>query len=136
MNKWMKKMIIGVSIILLVGIGFGSISIMNLLNGLDEVQTIEIQAISPNNLEDGDYEGTYDYGRWANNVKVTIRDSKIITIEVVKDVVYKKDEVQKELIKRVINAQSTSVDTVSGATVTSKAYLKAIENALKEGQKK
>jgi len=31
---------------------------------------------------------------------------------------------------RVIEAQSTDIDAVSGATVTSKAYLKAIENAL------
>ncbi|WP_423055650.1 FMN-binding protein [Acetobacterium carbinolicum] len=34
------------------------------------------------------------------------------------------------IINQVIKIQNTTVDTVSGATVTSKAYLKSIENAL------
>jgi uncharacterized protein with FMN-binding domain len=32
----------------------------------------------------------------------------------------------------VLEAQNTAVDSVAGATVTSKAYLKAIENALRK----
>lgn len=35
-----------------------------------------------------------------------------------------------ELFSDVIKSQNTTVDTISGATVTSKAYLKSIENAL------
>ena len=34
------------------------------------------------------------------------------------------------LLPKVISKQNTTVDAVSGATVTSKAYLKSIENAL------
>jgi uncharacterized protein with FMN-binding domain len=34
-----------------------------------------------------------------------------------------------EIVNLVIEAQDTQVDTVSGATVTSKAYLSAIEDA-------
>jgi len=34
------------------------------------------------------------------------------------------------LYERVIAAQSLQVDTISGATLTSKAYLQAVENAL------
>jgi uncharacterized protein with FMN-binding domain len=38
--------------------------------------------------------------------------------------------VSEELFQRVIAQQTTQVDAVSGSTVTSRAYLKAIENAL------
>ena len=39
-------------------------------------------------------------------------------------------DVEDELINNVIKNQSLDVDVVSGATVSSKAILKAIENAL------
>jgi uncharacterized protein with FMN-binding domain len=39
-----------------------------------------------------------------------------------------------ELYDRVIQAQSLQVDTISSATLTSKAYLKAVENALVQAQ--
>jgi uncharacterized protein with FMN-binding domain len=38
------------------------------------------------------------------------------------------------LYDRVIQAQSLQVDTISGATLTSKAYLQAVENALIQAQ--
>ena len=41
-----------------------------------------------------------------------------------------KPETVQKLKDEVIAAQRTDVDTVSGATATSKAYLKAVENAL------
>ena len=41
----------------------------------------------------------------------------------------------KELYDRVIKAQSLQVDTISSATLTSKAYLKAVENALVQAEK-
>ena len=39
--------------------------------------------------------------------------------------------IYEEIIGRVIAAQNTTVDAVSGATVSSKALLKAIDNALR-----
>jgi uncharacterized protein with FMN-binding domain len=38
------------------------------------------------------------------------------------------------LYSRVIAQQSLQVDTISGATLTSKAYLQAVENALVQAQ--
>jgi uncharacterized protein with FMN-binding domain len=38
------------------------------------------------------------------------------------------------LYDRVIQAQSLQVDTISGATLTSKAYLQGVENALRKAQ--
>ena len=39
-------------------------------------------------------------------------------------------DVRNELFKRVMEKQNTTVDAVSGGTVSCKAYLKSIENAL------
>ena len=47
-----------------------------------------------------------------------------------KDVLLKKEGMSTELFNSVLKAQNTTVDSVSSATVTSKAYLKAIENSL------
>jgi uncharacterized protein with FMN-binding domain len=49
----------------------------------------------------------------------------------VKDVAIPKPEWAKQLFDKVIEKQNTDVDVISGATITSKAYLKSIENALK-----
>ena len=69
--------------------------------------------------------------RWSNEIKVTVKDHKIIALEVVDDVMFKIDEVTKTLFDRVIQNQSLDVDIETGATVTSHAYLKAVENAVK-----
>jgi len=49
---------------------------------------------------------------------------------VVKTVGFEIPETTNTIINNVMEKQNTTVDTVSGATVTSKAYLKSIENAL------
>ncbi|WP_368487958.1 FMN-binding protein [Clostridium sp. BJN0013] len=38
----------------------------------------------------------------------------------------------EDLFQKVIELQSLQVDIISGATLTSKAHLKALENALKQ----
>ncbi len=46
-----------------------------------------------------------------------------------------KSNMQPEMLyDKVIEAQSLQVDTISGATLTSKAYLKAVEIALVQAQ--
>ena len=42
-----------------------------------------------------------------------------------------KNETVNELTERVLSKQSTDVDAISGALADSKAFLKAVENALK-----
>ena len=75
------------------------------------------------------------YGLKADIVKANqyfqfAADHQIANIAVVKTVTIDDPEMTSTIINNVIKNQSTTVDTVSGATVTSKAYLKSIENAL------
>lgn len=98
-----------------------------------EIKKIVIDNVDITKLEDGTYYGTYSKHRWKYTAKVTILQNKITNIDFTPGV----DEIGKfseELANRVIEKQSNNVDTVSGATVSSKAILKAIEVALKSGE--
>jgi uncharacterized protein with FMN-binding domain len=98
--------------------------------GLDLERQPEILGIDPSTFSDGTYTGHYKGGRWTNDIAVTISNGKIVGIEIIEDVTFNDKEMSDTLFHRVLEQQTTAVDTVSGATVTSKAYLKAIENAL------
>lgn len=81
-------------------------------------------------IHDGVYHGAYKAGRWSNKVAVTVNNKRITNIEILDDVTFAKPEVSDALFSKVIDAQDTDVDAVSGATATCRAYLKSIENAL------
>lgn len=103
-----------------------------LTRGIEAGAEIEISNVDLTTVEDGEYEGSYNSGRWTNEVRVSVKDHRITGIAVVKDVTFPKQEVTHQLVQRVMDAQSVDVDAVSGATVTCNAYLKAIENALRK----
>ncbi len=103
--------------------------------GLDEKSQPELAGVTAQGLADGTYEGGYDGGRWTNRMKVTVSGEKMTDITILQNVLFPLENVPPELFQRVIAAQTTNVDTVASATVTSKAYLKSIENALtKKGE--
>jgi len=83
-------------------------------------------------IADGVYRGNYDLS--GTPVKVTldviIQNSKITKIEIVKHFCSPIGKKAEKIIDRIIEKQSLDVDVVSGATGSSKAILKAVENAL------
>lgn len=102
-----------------------------------EAKNLPIATIDFNNIRDGIYIGNYEGGmyKWrVNDVQVTVSEGKVKEIKLLKERFEFKDA--NKLYSNVIQAQSLQVDTVSGATLTSKAYLKSIENALIKAQKK
>lgn len=127
----MKKAlrIIGAIIVLLIFVGIIMSSIF--MTGLDKGQKVVVGNLNLNIVADGSYEGKYALNRWTNTLKVTVKDHKITDIVVLKDVVFKLDAVSKGVFADVIRKQSLDIDIQSGATVTTKAYLKSIEDALK-----
>lgn len=118
--------IVGVIILLI------SIMMFILMNGMDTAQALELNQINLSQVEDGKYVGTYDTTRWTNSVEVTVINHKITEVIIVKDVMIALEGLSDRLFKKVIDNQSIDVDIETGATITSKAYLKAIENALGE----
>ena len=126
MKKY-KKIILGViaTFILLIAALF-----IYMTNGLESGKVMVVNHVDVAKLADGTYSGKYDGGRWSNEVSVKVSNGKIIEISIIKSVAIEDAKITKELINSVIKNQDTAIDVVSGATVTSKAYLKSIENAL------
>jgi len=101
-----------------------------LTRGLSTYGNMTIRNVDLESVPDGTYTGSFKGGRWSNTVKVTVENHRITDIKIVKDVQFKNAKTASQLFNMVVKAQSLEIDGVTGATVTSKAYLKAVENAL------
>ena len=98
-----------------------------------EILSMEFEALDFSSIQDGVYTGGYAgglYGWRENRVKVTVEGGKVVGVEVIYSKDGTSDAILDELYSRVIESQSLDVDTVSEATLTSKAYLKSVEDAL------
>ena len=126
----MKKALIIILSILGVLVLVGAGGIFYITNGLEAGENMTINPVNLAEVNDGTYIGTYAGGRWSNEVEVTVANHQISNIDVVKTISLESPEMTSTIISSVIEKQNTTVDTVSGATVSSKAYLKSIENAL------
>jgi len=110
----------------------------NLITKYNESQNVVIENIDFKNLKDGTYIGVFNEGLNSlrkNEVKVTILDGAVTDIELLSSAENRPTEFNDEIYGRVLKKQSLQVDVISGATITSKAYLKAIENALIQSKK-
>lgn len=109
----------------------------------DEAMNLEIKVIDFSKLNYGEYKGYYAGGmyEWRENECLVTIDSisndssRVSKIELIRSVEDRPQSFFDELYKRVIEKQSLQVDVISGATLTSKAHLKAIENALIKSEK-
>ena len=105
----------------------------------DEARNVQITVVDFSKLRSGTYMGAYEGGmyKWrANKVQVVVDSGKVKNISLVSSSdPGKKNTDHFLLFDRVIQAQSLQVDVISGATLTSKACLKAVENALVNAQK-
>lgn len=126
----MKKAMIVILSILGVLVVVGAGGVFYITNGLEAGENLAINPVDLTAIEDGTYAGVYQAGRWSNEVAVSVADHQIANIAVVKTVTIDDPELTSTIINNVIKNQNTTVEAVSGATVTSKAYLKSIENAL------
>jgi uncharacterized protein with FMN-binding domain len=79
---------------------------------------------------DGAYRGRYKVFPVSVVLDVDVKDNALTNITIIKHINGRGDKAEK-ITEAVLAKQSVEVDTVSGATASSKVILKAIENALK-----
>jgi uncharacterized protein with FMN-binding domain len=143
-----KKGKIGIVVLIILGVILLAAAIPFFADapGRQELKKLTIGSVDFTKLQDGTYVGEYKgtKGKARNAaVKVTVSDGKIAAIKILKgalDSHGKPAELTggmtiEDLFKRVIESDSLQVDAISGATLTSKAHLKALENALKQSLK-
>lgn len=87
--------------------------------------------------KDGTYTGSgKGFKGGTTKISVTIQNGKIAQIETLSygDIPNYYERASKSIINNIVSKQSTSVDTVSGATYSSKGILQAVTNALSQAK--
>ena len=133
MNGWIIVLII----LIILGTA-GGVGWYYLQKEHTEARSLLLNAVDFSSLLDGTYKGSYAGGmyKWrANECVVTVTNGRVSDIQTdgSKDPGAENTD-YKLLYERVIEDQTLQVDTISGATLTSKAYLQAVENALLQAQ--
>ncbi len=130
--------IITLIIVVILGIG-GVIGWQYIEKEHKEAMSLTLDAVDFTKLADGVYTSEYAGGMYAwrtNKVQVTVKDGKVTEITLL-DSKFGDDSAKltDPLYVRVIDGQTLQVDAVSGSTLTSKAALQAVENALLQAVK-
>jgi uncharacterized protein with FMN-binding domain len=104
-----------------------------------EAASLPLNAVDFDKLKnDGVYHGVYEggmYGWRASECDVTVANGRVTEIQLVWSKDPGGENARPEMLyARVIEAQSLQVDTISGATLTSKGWLQCAENALLQAQ--
>ena len=136
-----------VSMLAIVGVLLGYNSVLDARAKEDEIARLSAQVAGngqsdsgnggSTNYKDGTYTGEADGFGGPIQVKVTVENGEITVIEVVS--AEKEDgaylSMAKDIIPKIIDAQSADVDTVSGATFSSTGIKNASEQALEKAVK-
>lgn len=145
-RKGKRKMWI-VLLVIVVVLACGALGgIMADAPGRHEIADLSFLPVNFKNLHDGTFTGEYK-GRKSHSrdtkVEVTIAGGEITNIKILKGALNKEGQPAKltggksieDLFGNVVKSQTLQVDVISGATLTSKAHLKALEDALEQAQK-
>ncbi len=126
-NKMLRILLYIVVAILAIGLA----AFLYATQGLSKYRKMIINDVDLSKLEDGVYQGKFTGGRWKNELEVTVKDHTIADIKIVKaSDLSGITAIGEKVFQMVKEKQSLQIDTVSGATVHTKAILKSIENAL------
>lgn len=125
MKKGKKALlIVGIVFIALIGI----LAIVA-LGGMSYIRNMAVDPVDLSKLADGVYPGSFIRGRFSYSVEVTLKDHRI---EAVKSTGAEQamGAMVQQIFDRIVQDQTVAVDTVSGASLTTRAVAKAVENAL------
>lgn len=127
-KKWKLHLILSILMIVFVILHmvFYFIDYSNYKNQISE---IDMEQIDVSDKKDGSYYGSYDAGYIYAEVRVDIKDGKIVKIELL-DHDNERGEKAEGIVDRIVSSNSLDVEVISGATNSSKVIIKAIENAL------
>lgn len=115
----------------------GLVMLPMMIRAFDEqarMRSLEPAELDHASAADGEHPGSFSYGEGDFTVTVSVvvevADGRIVSIAVTENEDRSHPQNAEAVLPRVIAEQSLRVDAVSGATTTSKALLKAVENAL------
>jgi uncharacterized protein with FMN-binding domain len=127
------KVLIIIGAVLVVLVVAGVIVFSGIQKSLEALKSVEIEDVDLSQVEDGTYTGSYSSFPLSAEVSVTVSGHAITDIKLVKHS-HGPDHGADAITDKVVDSQSLQVDSVSGATYSSKVILLAIEDALKKGK--
>ncbi len=98
-------------------------------NGMGYVRKMTVNPVDLSTIADGVYAGRFKKGRFSYSVEVTVKDHRIQAVQAT-DPRQVTSPIIEQIFARIVQEQTVKVDTVSGASLTTKAVSKAAENAL------
>ena len=102
---------------------------MYLSNNLEKLTETEVRDIEVESLKAGTYIGEYSVPPVSAKVEVTIEDGRIDNIKLL-DHGNGKGQPAEIIIDDIVSKQSLAVDSISGATYSSRVIVKAVEDAM------
>lgn len=127
MKKWLKILLVTILVITA-----GATGLFFYIKSRP-LPAIAIQNVDLTRVRDGSYTGEYKSNPVEVVVKVDVANQKITRIQIEKHECGLGKKAEK-ITKDIVDKQSLEVDTVSGATHSSKVILKAVEVALEKGR--
>jgi uncharacterized protein with FMN-binding domain len=127
MKRWHMQLL---ALVFVLGYGAYLFFYAPILRERNAVRNIEWQELDLSAVPDGRYRGEFGEGSHLYVVEVTVERQRITAVEIVQNRDSEHARRAEKVVERVIGHQSLEVDAVAGATTTSKALLKAMENAL------
>ena len=125
--KFHKAFSLVIFVMLLAHIVFYVVDFKNYLTAMNNISVSEVDL---NTIDDGEYIGEYDAGYIYAKVKITIKDHTISNVELLEHNHERGIKSEKALPDIIKNEQKIDVDTVSGATNSSRVIKQACMNAL------
>lgn len=110
-----------------------ALALFALLAASCATENIEVKSLDVSRLRDGSYEGSYAGKMGAASVSLAVAGGKIAEASLTRFESSPIGAPAKVMIDRVVAAQSLDVDSVSGATYSSKVILRAVQDALEKG---
>jgi len=113
----------------------GIVAVLVMMTACNSTKLSEIEAVLPDMQykPDGTYRGSYDLSGTPVKVTldVTVQHGSISGINIVQHFCSPIGKKAEKIVENIIKEQSLSIDVISGATASSKAILRAVEDALR-----
>lgn len=129
MKRWQRILIVVAIVMVVIFAG----SYMYLKNNLENLVSMEVEDIEITQLKDGSYIGEYSVLPVSVTVEVKISNGRIQDINIL-DHGNGMGQPAEVITERVIDEQSLEVDSISGATYSSRVIIKAIEDGLNKAK--
>ncbi len=108
------------------------VSLMTALSASCTTGTIQGGPVPAERLVDGVYRGSARNGPVLAVVDVVVEDRRIERIEIVRHGDWWGRRAEERIPDRIVEQQSTQVDAVTGATISSTAIMNAVQDAVEQ----